>query len=251
MLIRMKNIPLIKKGFTNKNIKYVMVLPIVYKERKEYMNTRRKTYKTIICLGIVLLGILSFNIYRNVRAKDNHGKITVTKNAEPTDNRGAIVTLGIHSSALEQPTTDIILVMDRSGSMAKKICVEYNNNDRCIDEEYRLTVAKTQAISFIENVLPADNNGNVKVGIVSFGTNYESVYSTKTYADMTSNQTRAKNMINNIQLTSDNGTNMQAGLNAAKKLLSSSKATNKIIILISDGEPTKFTLSNGTVCGSG
>ena len=68
---------------------------------------------------------------------------------------------------------------------------------------------------------------------------------------MTSDPARAKTMISNIQLTSDNGTNMQAGLNAAKNLLASSQATNKIVILISDGEPTRFTLANGTLCGSG
>ena len=175
----------------------------------------KKAIKFVVCTLLLILGFATFNFYQGVKAKDNFGKITLTKTATPTDNRSAIVTLGIHTSNLEQPTTDIIIVMDRSGSMAKEICVNYSNN-RCTKYDYRLTIAKNQAISFVENVLPADNNGNVKVGIVSFGTRYEDVYSTKKYTDMITDPAKAKTMINNIQLTSDNGTNMQAGLNAAK-----------------------------------
>jgi len=216
------------------------------------MNTRRRVYQGIICVFIFIFWLLSFNIYKNVKAEDTYGKITLTKTAVPSSNRGATVTLGVHTSELEQITTDIIILMDRSGSMAKTICVEYyEGTNYCKDSQYRLTVAKDQAKELIKSILPTNNKGNVKVGVVTFGTDYEEEYSTQRYSNMTSSQSTALNMINNIQLTSNNGTNVQAGLSAAKKLFDSSNADNKIIVLISDGEPTYFTLNNGEVCGDG
>jgi len=218
------------------------------KNRKRFRNTVLSSLLLIFCVSI-------FVVYYSVSANDISGKITLEKTAtveDVNDARTADVSLEIHTSDLDQVTTDIILIMDRSGSMAKTICVEYSQNGRtCIKNDYRLTVAKEQAIGLIKSLLPENNSGNIKIGVVTFGTDYEKRYSTQTYNDMTSNQDSAVNMINNIQLNNNNGTNVQAGLKAAQLLLDDSTADNKIIILISDGEPTYFTLDNGTLCGDG
>ncbi len=215
------------------------------------MKEVRKLLATILMSALVVFGIYGLTSFLDVNAEDTFGKISLSKKAESTGDRSAKVTLELQTTDLDQPTTDIIILMDRSGSMAKTICVEYNSTGtRCNEYEYRLTVAKNQAKELIKNVLPVNNEGNIKVGVVSFGTNYEKRYSTQTYDDMTSNQTTALNMINNIQLTNDNGTNVQAGLNAAKLLFDSSTADNKIIVLISDGQPT-FYVNGNKLCGDG
>lgn len=216
------------------------------------MKETKKFLVTIIGILLIVLGLSSMALYLNVKAEDTFGKITLNKTAVPSGNRTAKITLDINTTNLEQTTTDIIIVMDRSGSMSKTVCVANcdSRDPRDREYEYRLTVAKNQAKELIKKVLPVDNNGNIRVGVVSFGTNYEKRYSTQTYENMTSNQSTALNMINNIQITNDNGTNLQAGLNAAKNLLSSSNANNKIIVLISDGEPTYFNVGNN-LCGDG
>lgn len=215
------------------------------------MKKVKQLLATILMSILVVFGIYSLVSLINVKAEDTQGKISISKTAESTGDRTAKVTLELLTSELDQQTTDIIIIMDRSGSMAKKICVEYNaNKTKCLEDDYRLNVAKTQAKNLIKEVLPTNNGGNVKVGVVTFGTNYEKRYSTQTYADMTSSQAEALNMINNIQITNDNGTNVQAGLNAAKNLFDSSTADNKIIVLISDGEPTYYNVGNN-LCGNG
>lgn len=216
------------------------------------MKETKKFLVTIIGILLIVLGLSSMALYLNVKAEDTSGQITLSKTAEKTTNRKAKVTLEIQTSRMEQPTTDIVIVMDRSGSMYDTICTKYSerNQNRCIESKRKLTVAKEQAVELVKKVLPANNVGNVKVGIVTFGTYYESRYSTQSYDQMSSNQNTVIQRINNIQVTSDNGTNVQAGLNAAKNLLSSSQANNKIVILISDGEPTYYNVGNN-LCGNG
>lgn len=216
------------------------------------MKETKKFLVTILGILLIVIGISSMALYLNVKAEDTFGKITLNKKAVSTGDRTAKVTLELHTTELDQPTTDIIIIMDRSGSMYKEICVENcdDENSRNDETERRLTVAKEQAKNLIKEVLPLNNSSNVKVGVVTFGTNYEKRYSTQTYANMTSNQAEALNMINNIQITNDNGTNVQAGLTAAKNLFDSSTADTKIIVLISDGEPTYFNVGN-KLCGNG
>lgn len=216
------------------------------------MKKLKELVTTILFSIVFVIAICGLVKLIDVKAEDTYGKITLKKTAVANNDRTAKVTLELQTNKLKQTTTDIIILMDRSGSMSKTICTKYNENKtRCLESDYRLTIAKEQAKELIKQVLPANNSGNVKIGVVTFGTNYEKRYSTQTYSEMTSNQQTALNMITNIQLTNNNGTNVQAGLEAARILFNSSTATNKIIVLISDGEPTYFTLSSGLTCGDG
>lgn len=207
---------------------------------------------SLLSLLVMVIGTIFGAINYKVDAEDTYGKLTLSKTAVATSDRTAKVTLEIQTSELKQKTTDVIILMDRSGSMYDKVCLEYNKWGYCAESgDRRLTTAKKQAVSLVEELLTADNAGNVKVGFVSFGTNYESQYSTNTYNDMTSNREEAIALINNLPITDNNATNVHAGLKQAQNLLNSSTADNKIIILISDGIPTRYVGKDGTACGTG
>lgn len=233
------------------------------------MNKKGKVIVSILSVFLIVIGII-FSALQIGKAEDTAGKIILNKTAVATTDRKAKVTLEIQTSELKQPTSDIIIIMDRSGSMAN--CAETSSSNgygkiggfhpggpgepgdkpsgptTC---DSRLDVAKESASDLAEKLLPTNGNKNVKIGIVVFGTKYESQYSTTKYSDMSSDLSAIKKKITDIDETNDNGTNVQAGLNAAKNLLKDSTADNKIIILISDGIPTYFSLSNGSVCGNG
>lgn len=211
------------------------------------MKKKGKIIAQILSVIIVVTCVIAASINYKVVAEDTAGKITLNKTAVATTDRKAKVTLEIQTSELKQNTTDVIIVMDRSGSMS--YCV--NHDYDCSEGRRRIDYAKTAASNLVKTLLPANNSGNVKVGFISFGTNYESQYSTKKYSEMTSNQATALRLISSLPATTDNATNIHAGLLQAQSLLNESDADNKIIILISDGVPTRYVGKNGNACGWG
>ena len=106
---------------------------------------------------------------------------------------------------------DIILVLDRSGSMSGT----------------PLTETKTAATKFVENIL----GEKASIGIVT----YESGADIISYT--TDNDYALINSINGIATTG--GTNAEAGLKLASDMLSDSKADKKIIVMMSDGVPNE------------
>ena len=91
---------------------------------------KRKGFKGLIALFVVLIGVVGLVFGLKVLAEDEAGKITASKTAVATaDNRGAEVTLEINTTELEAPTVDVVLIMDRSGSM--KECVDPNGATNC------------------------------------------------------------------------------------------------------------------------
>lgn len=109
-------------------------------------------------------------------------------------------------------TSDIVLVIDRSGSMG-------DNN--------RMVRAKEAAEKFVSTLLPADNT---HIAIVSFA------------SDVTINQPLTNNVssLNNAidGLQAKGGTFTQAGIKQAEAILANSNADVKNIVILSDGEPT-------------
>ena len=212
---------------------------------------KKKGNSIISLLSVIALfiGFIFGSLNTNVSAEDTYGKLTLSKTAIATSSRTSKVTLEINTSELKQQTTDVVILMDRSGSMYDRVCLD---TDRwyCSGER-RFYIAQEQAIELAKELLPEENAGNVKVGFVSFGTNYESQYSTQTYSQMTSDRSKIVKLISDLPITSDNATNVHAGLIQAQTLLSSSTADNKIIILLSDGLPTRYVGKNGSACGSG
>ena len=192
----------------------------------------KKKGNSIISLFSVialLIGFIFGSLNTNVSAEDTYGKLTLSKTAIATSSRTSKVTLEINTSELKQQTTDVVILMDRSGSMYDRVCLD-TDNWYCTGER-RFYIAQEQAIELAKELLPEENAGNVKVGFVSFGTNYESQYSTQNYSQMTSDRSKIVKLISDLPITNDKATNVHAGLKQAQTLLSSSTADNKIIIL--------------------
>lgn len=116
---------------------------------------------------------------------------------------------------------DVVLVVDRSGSM---------NSDNRMDN------AKTAAKSFVDKLLDG-GNGKVRIGLVSYA-GRSAVDRTKPDLTITKLQSDKNNLKKTIDsYNGDGGTFTQAALREADKLFDNSNS-KKIIVLISDGEPT-------------
>lgn len=124
-------------------------------------------------------------------------------------------------------TTNVVLVIDRSGSM---------------DDNNRMNRAKSAAKNFIDTMLSRD--ANLKIGIVSFSSDYR-----------TSNPRRSSNLVDinsgftnvaaDLKTAVDSlfalgGTHTQAGIMQGQALFGSSEeeVDNKYMVLLSDGQPT-------------
>lgn len=228
------------------------------------MTKKGKIIASILSVLLVVVGIV-FGSLQVGKAEDTAGKITLNKTAVATSDRKAKVTLEIQTSELKQSTAEIVLVMDTSGSM--EYCVDKNYN--CSNGKRRIDYAQTQAKKLVEKLLPENNQGNVRIAVISFGKQIwldESTKEVKLNADGTVATDRRGNILYEDKLgfsqdktyidkvidsmEAGGGTNVQAGLDAAKDLLTNSEATTKIVVLISDGEPTYYYYS-GKLCGNG
>ena len=153
------------------------------------------------------------------------GQVTYDKSAVPVP--GLVntwdITLRIEGKDTEK-SSDIVLVIDRSGSM----------------EGTKMTKAKAAANEFIEALKAVPNT---KIGVVSFSSAYNGATTVTTHTPDLLDATIAANRdtLNGIidGLVALGGTNTQAGIRAGAALLSSSTADQKNLILLSDGLPTQ------------
>ena len=131
--------------------------------------------------------------------------------------------------AQEVETTDVVLVIDRSGSMA-------DNN--------RMQNAKDAANNFINTMIPQDPN--LRIAVVSFASDFEGaqlVTINSAFSQDTNTLTAAVNSLNAL-----GGTHTQAGILQGQSLLNGSGADNKYMVLLSDGQPTySYEPQNWTV----
>ena len=119
--------------------------------------------------------------------------------------------------------TDIVLVMDTSGSMDFRMDKDKNARPG----ESRLDYAKTAANDLVNSVVK--NGNDVRVAVVSFNRD------AKTVVGYTSDKGELRRGIDG--LWADGGTNWEAGLAAANGLTARDGA-KKYIVFLSDGEPT-------------
>jgi len=115
---------------------------------------------------------------------------------------------------------DIVLVLDASGSMQ---CF-----DDVKDQRSRFTVAKEEAIKFIKK------RENDPIGLVIFGRHAVS------RCPLTLDKKMLKDIINDIEIGAidPQGTALAVSMVTAANRLKNSKAKSKIMILLTDGEPT-------------
>lgn len=156
-----------------------------------------------------------------VKEGDQEIKLFKTVESVPGYANKWKVTLRIESPKSEK-TSDTVLVIDRSGSMA---------------EDGRLNAAKEAATSLAQQLLPNGNTTN-RVAVVSFAS------SASTGTNFTDNYNTVSGVINGLRASG--GTYTQSAIHMAADLLNSSTADIKTMILLSDGEPTysvSFTAS--------
>ncbi|TJX64224.1 VWA domain-containing protein [Soehngenia saccharolytica] len=145
----------------------------------------------------------------------NQGAINLSKVAEPVQGSTNLweVTLKIEGKNL-LTTSDIVLVLDKSGSMSGE----------------KISNLKLAAKEFVDNLLLPDSVNRIALVTFDNGATVKS-----NFVDYTGKAT-LNSAIDNI--TASGGTNMQAGIHAAQALLDSSNATNKVMVLLGDGQPT-------------
>ena len=120
--------------------------------------------------------------------------------------------------------TDVVLVMDTSGSMDFRM----DKDKAARPGESRLDYAKTAANSLVNSVVK-DGSDDVRVAVVSFNKDAQTV------VGYTSDKGELRRGID--ALGADGGTNWEAGLAAANGLTARDGA-KKYVVFLSDGEPT-------------
>ena len=189
-------------------------------------------FTLLISISVFLIGV------NYVNAESSAGEILLSKTASKKDlekGRSADVTLTVNTNGFTTvDKTDVVLVLDRSSSM----------------DGTPMENTKTAAKDLIELLITDKTKDNTRAAIVTYGSNLLTSY---TSDSLTNDVTTLKDTINSIPSSINNeGTNVHAGLLKAEELLRSSGTdTQKIIILLSDGEPTFYLGSNNKLCGFG
>ena len=202
----------------------------------------KSSKKFKVFLGTLFLAVLA--LFTVAYAADDDGKITLAKTAKRYDDYGRKSRVALNVSANSYTKSlklDVVLVLDGSGSMAygpngEKDKVNVNNPSR-------LTSAKKAAKTFISTLITDDDN--VKIGLVEYG---KSIKNTQA---LTENEKILNNFIDN-KYSASGGTNLQAGIEKAHKLLDngSREDSKKLVVILTDGIPTLFNYE-GKVYGYG
>lgn len=220
-----------------------------------------KKFKSYIAIVIaVSLVLLTFNNINYAKADTDKPNLVITyketNKTSSTDVNGQIneditVTYTVTPQDLDvsaiNPSTakEIVLVLDTSGSMNDSI----SNTDSTI----RMDALKDAAKSFVDKL---STERNVKIGIVNYSTyaNYNNLNLGLTLSSDSSIKSKIdgyhpkywyQDIWGRWYQTSGNiegATNMGDGIREAIKVLNNGSSTaKKYIVLMSDGEPTKYT----------
>ncbi|MCL2164871.1 MAG: VWA domain-containing protein [Oscillospiraceae bacterium] len=111
--------------------------------------------------------------------------------------------------------SDIVLVIDTSSSMGS-------------GENSKMTYAKNAALLFVRELLKGDDG--IRIALIDYNT------AATVRNGLTTNLAELEGAINSLNALGT--TNIQDGLAQAQKLLNTSTANNKYIVLLSDGDPT-------------
>ncbi|MDO4376665.1 MAG: vWA domain-containing protein, partial [bacterium] len=175
----------------------------------------------LISVSIFLVGV------NYVNAEGTAGEILLTKTATKEDKekgRSADVTLTVNANGFTTvDKTDVVLVLDRSTSM----------------DGTSMKNTKEAANDLVNLLITDKTKDNTRAAIVTYGSDLLTSYTSNS---LTNDATALKNTINSIPNSmAKQGTNVHAGLIKAEELLKNSgNDTQKIVILLSDGEPTYY-----------
>ncbi len=152
------------------------------------------------------------------------GSLNLAKTGEAVPGTGNQweLTLTIEGKNYTQ-TSDIVLVIDRSGSMNDTIPGTGHN---------KMYYAKIAAKAFVNALLDDPSDTSVRIAIVSFGTDYTITSDFRGY----SGKNQLLNAIDGIPVTG--GTFIQLGIRQAAALLDASTAAHKTMVILGDGAAT-------------
>lgn len=101
----------------------------------------------------------------------------------------------------------------------------------------KIDSVKEAANKFVDILLADEMAASLnKIAVVSYSSNYQDSERVVVNSNLSNNKNNLKNAINGINALG--GTAIQAGIMQAQEILSQSTASNKYIVLLSDGEPT-------------
>lgn len=150
------------------------------------------------------------------------GKVVLSKTVKKSDTGpndfNITLEVTVKDETIQTPVSgaSVVLVLDRSNSM--------NGN---------FSTVRTAAKDFARTLL--EKSGN-EIAVVGFGNNYDSVPAFTTKLDEANKAIEgATQLYGNDR---KGGTNIQAGVYAARKAMEAAATENKIIVIFSDGAPT-------------
>ncbi len=157
------------------------------------------------------------------------GAVNIEKTAESTSNSQRWkINVKVEGKNIKN-STDVVLVIDDSGSMGS-------------GTGSKMEEAKNAAKTFINQLL-ASGAGNTRIAVVTINegiptesNNWSGSGIPEVIIDFSNNINSLNSAIDNIY--AGGGTNIQGGFYRARILLQTSNASNKNVVLMSDGDPT-------------
>ena len=159
------------------------------------------------------------------------GEVFASKTAKIVEGRKAEVTINVNGNSFneqEQLEREIVLVLDASSSM---------------QQGKKISSLKQAAKNLVTKLLDESNQGKIKVGVIYYGTTIKKTCSLSTDPES------VKKCID-IELSNNEGTNVQLGIKKGKNLFTNNK-NEKNMIILSDGIPTYYNDNNDVLHGSG
>ena len=200
---------------------------------------RLLSWVCVLALCMSLLPVTALAVEQDVPTEGNSGsyvqngtpttqdEVTVSKTAKWTEQNAYEITLSVTvpgNVTIPGQSTDVVLVIDASSSM----------------DGSNIQAAKTAARSFAQKLLAEDISADVNLAVVTY-TERPSIE-----CNLTDDLRKVTSAINDIAIWNNQGTNIQAGVYQARQLLKDSEASNQVIVLLSDGEPTYSYPVRGT-----
>ncbi|MDD6063299.1 MAG: VWA domain-containing protein, partial [Clostridiales bacterium] len=186
----------------------------------------KKRILSILLAVLMLVSVLPVTALA-ADVKPPESNITAVKSAQWVEGREsegiAKVTIQVSGKKPEESTvtdpTDIVLVIDRSESMDHKATRS--------DKDTKMAQAKAAAKQFAKKMLESDK---VQIAVVTYTKTAQAI-PTSTAIPFSGNYDTVGERIDSIKpdngMNTNSGTNVQAGIHAARELLKASTATNK------------------------